>query len=163
MVLRGRPYRNNSIMKLGDIGEGDDALLCITNLTACCRSGGNALGNWYFPNGTIVPSALGVGWDIYTTKDSMVVRMHRRRGGVEGIYCCDIPDTKNVIQTINIGVYSASTGEWSMLFCSTYVQVGEIQARYIMVYGSTPYVGMTPKKNGGNIKSAQMTHSKCLR
>ena len=27
----------------------------------------------------------------------------------------------------------------------------------------TPYVGMTPKKNGGHIKSAQMTRSKCLR
>ena len=33
----------------------------------------------------------------------------------------------------------------------------------IMAYGSTPYVGMTPKKNGGHIKSAQMTRSKCLR
>ena len=32
-----------------------------------------------------------------------------------------------------------------------------------MVYGSTPYVGMAPKKNGGHIKSAQMTRSKCLR
>ena len=31
----------------------------------------------------------------------------------------------------------------------------------IMAYGSTPYVGMTPKKNGGHIKSAQMTCSKC--
>ena len=33
---------------------------------------------------------------------------------------------------------------------------------HIMAYGSTPYVGMTPKKNGGHIKSAQMTRSKCL-
>ena len=31
-----------------------------------------------------------------------------------------------------------------------------------MAYGSTPYVGMTPKKNGGHIKSARMTRSKCL-
>ena len=31
-----------------------------------------------------------------------------------------------------------------------------------MAYSSTPYVGMTPKKNGGHIKSAQMTRSKCL-
>ena len=30
----------------------------------------------------------------------------------------------------------------------------------IMAYGSTPYVGMTPKKNGGHNKSAQMTRSK---
>ena len=27
----------------------------------------------------------------------------------------------------------------------------------IMVYGSTPYVGMTPKENDGHNKSAQMT------
>ena len=33
----------------------------------------------------------------------------------------------------------------------------------IMAYGSTPYVGMAPKKNGGHIKSAQMTCLKCLR
>ena len=32
---------------------------------------------------------------------------------------------------------------------------------YIMAYGSTPYVGMVPKKNGGHIKSAQITRSKC--
>ena len=122
-VLRGRPYRNNSIVTLEDIGKGGDALLCITNLTACCRSGGNALGNWYFPNGTIVPSS-GVGWDIYTTKDYMVIRMNRRRGGVEGNYHCKIPDAMNVIQTIYIGVYSSSTGEWSVLFCSAYVTGG---------------------------------------
>ena len=33
----------------------------------------------------------------------------------------------------------------------------------IMAYGSMPYVGMAPKKNGGHIKSAQRTRSKCLR
>ena len=35
------------------------------------------------------------------------------------------------------------------------VQVSET----VMAYGSTPYVGMTPKKNGGHIESAQMTRS----
>ena len=33
----------------------------------------------------------------------------------------------------------------------------------IMAYGSMPYAGMTPKKNGGHIKLAQMTRSRCLR
>jgi len=31
-----------------------------------------------------------------------------------------------------------------------------------MAYGSMAYVGMALKKNGGHIKSAQMTRSKCL-
>ena len=32
----------------------------------------------------------------------------------------------------------------------------------IVVYGSMPYVGLTPKKNGGHIESAQMTRLKYL-
>ena len=47
-------------------------------------------------------------------RGEMVVRMHRRRDGEEGIYRCVIPDAMNVTQTIYIGVYSASTGEWYM-------------------------------------------------
>ena len=127
-VLRGIPYQNNSIVILEDIGEGVDALLCITNQTACCRESDSgemvsAIGNWYFPNGTKVPSGDNQ-WDFYRTRGQMVVRLNRRRGGVEGIYRCEIPDAMNVIQTIYIGVYSASTGEWSILFCSAYVADG---------------------------------------
>ena len=105
-------------MALEEIGGGTDtALLCMTNQTACCRSpftGENrpTLGNWYFPNGTRVP-AKGGQRDMYRNRDHSVVRMFRRGGGVEGIYRCDIPDSKNVTQTIYIGVYTAdtSTGE----------------------------------------------------
>ena len=113
-VLRGIPYKNNSNVTLEDIGEGPNALLCITNQTACCQpSDGNGfvLGNWFFPNGTRVPSS-GDNWDFHRTRGQMVVRLQRRRGGEEGIYRCVIPDTMNVTQTIYIGVYSASTGEW---------------------------------------------------
>ena len=98
---------------LEDIGEDDDALLCITNYTACCRSddtGRPALGQWFFPNGTRVPSSAHR-WDFFRTRGQMVVHLHRRRGGVEGIYRCEIPDAMNVTQTIYIRVYSASTGE----------------------------------------------------
>ena len=125
-VLRNTTYRNNSIVMLEEIGEGDDALLCITNQTACCRRPhtgemGPAIGNWFFPNGTRVPSDIANGtsgekWDLYRDRGQMVVHMNRRRGGVEGIYRCEIPDAMNVNQTIYIGVYSPSTGEWS--FCS---------------------------------------------
>ena len=109
-------------MTLENIGEGDDALLCMTNLTTCCRppytgENGSALGDWYFPNGTAVSDSSNQS-DFHTTRGQMVVRMNRRRGGVEGIYRCEIPDAINFTQTIYIGVYSASTGEWSILFCS---------------------------------------------
>ena len=104
-------------MTLEDIGENDTALLCMTNLTACCRppytvENGRVLGNWYFPNGTKVPSG-GKQLDFHRTRGQSVVLLNHRRGGVAGIYSCEIPDSMNVTQTIYIGVYTAntSTGE----------------------------------------------------
>ena len=105
-------------MTLEDVGEGDDALLCITNQTACCRPPGSPVGNWFFPNGTTVFSE-GNQSNFYSDRGQMVVRMNRRRGGVEGMYRCEIPDSMNVIQTLYIGVYSISTGEWLIIYCST--------------------------------------------
>ena len=116
-------YQNNSIVILEDIGEYADALLCVTNQTACCRPSAvvSAVGNWFFPNGTRVPSS-GNQWDFYRTRGQMVVGMHRRGGGEEGIYRCEIPDSMNVIQIIYIGMYLASTGKlFCMVICSAYV------------------------------------------
>ena len=109
--FNGTPYQNNSIVILENIGEGGDALLCITSLPICCHhdnTGRPVFGNWFFPNGTKVSSS----GEMFITRGQMVVYMNRRRGGVEGIYHCQIPDTMNVTQTLYIGVYSASTGEW---------------------------------------------------
>ena len=98
--LRGTTYQNNSLVTLEDIGEGGLGLYCI----AVCY--GSGIRNWFFPNGTRVPSEV-VGWDFY----HMYSSIYRRRGGVNGIYHCVIPDAMNVTQTIYIGVYTASTGE----------------------------------------------------
>ena len=46
--LRNTTYQNNSIVIPKDIGGGDNALFCMTNLTACCHgdnNGRSALGN----------------------------------------------------------------------------------------------------------------------
>ena len=96
-----------------------ESLLCVTKLFSCCKAShansSTPLGNWYFPNGTTVPNKSnqrsGEQWDYYVTRGRMVVRMHRRRGGEDGIYRCEIPDSMNVLQTIYIGVYSVTTGE----------------------------------------------------
>ena len=116
MSLRDTTYHNNSLVTLENIGEGDaDALLCVTDNTACCsRSqvpGGGILGDWYYPNETVVRN-IHDGDDFYRNRGQSVVRMHRRRGGVTGIYSCEmIPDTAGVFQTIYIGAYTATTGE----------------------------------------------------
>ena len=121
--LRGTTYQNNSCVALEDIGENDTALLCMTNQTTCCHShytGENesTLGKWFFPNGTrisskIVNNTSGEERHFYSDRGRSWVGLNRRRGGVDGIYHCEIPDSMNVTQTINIGVYTAnsSTGE----------------------------------------------------
>ena len=111
---------------IGDSGDGGDALLCITDQTACCRSsdtpsGMGALGEWFFPNESALPNMLPFlnnlpnPWEFYRNRDQSVVRMNRRRGGVTGIYHCEIPVSVTpsvVYQNIYIGVYKATTGEW---------------------------------------------------
>ena len=130
LSLNGTAYQNNSLVTLENIGDSDTlALLCETDLTACCRSGDtptgiNALGDWFFPNGTAVPNRIidkvnGVNiiWKFYRNRGPSVVRMLRREGGVEGIYRCDIPVSVGrpiAYQNIYIGVYTASNGEWHM-------------------------------------------------
>ena len=119
--FRGTTYQNNSLVTLEEIGEGDDALLCMTDSTMCCSRaqvpGGGILGDWYYPNGTGVPNSLVVDrynydlWEFYRNRGQSVVRLNRRRGGVTGIYCCEIPDINSVTQFIYIGVYTANTGE----------------------------------------------------
>ena len=112
--LNGTTYQNNSLVTLEDIGEKNASLLCMTNLTACCRhpysENGSSLGNWFFPNEARVPSC-NFSSDLYRDRGQMVVRMKRRRGGEEGIYHCKIPDAMNVLQTVYIGMYTANSGE----------------------------------------------------
>ena len=106
-------------MTLEDIGEYDSALLCMTNLTACCSHRYPRywpyVGNWFFPNRSRVPNSYS--WsDYYRTRGEMVVHLNRRRGGEDGIYHCEIPDSMGVFQNIYIGVYSTSSGEWHYLY-----------------------------------------------
>ena len=110
-------------MNLEDIGENDTALLCVTNLTACCEppysgENGSAIVNWFFPDGTTVPSAIAnesSGELLASSSEGgeVVVRLNHREGRWEGIYHCEISTSMNVTQTIYIGVYTAgtSTGE----------------------------------------------------
>ena len=119
ITFKGAVLSNNSLVTLGDIGEGDDALRCTTDNTSCCQPpytqslSQTSLGNWIFPNGSRVPSSGGQ-WDFYRTRGRMVVLLHKRRGEVDGVFYCVVPDKEGNEQTTYIGVYTAGTGEWYM-------------------------------------------------
>ena len=44
-----------------------------------------------------------------------MVRMHRRRGGVTGIYSCKMPDDNAEVQILYIGVYTNNTGKLTFI------------------------------------------------
>ena len=116
--LGGATYQNNSVVALKNIDEGDNVLLCISNQTDSCQHPPTGIvdpgfGSWFFPNGTKVPSVSNQ-WGFYSSRDPGVVGMSRRRGGVTGVFRCEIPVATNVTQTIYIGVYTADAGEWYM-------------------------------------------------
>ena len=48
-------FTNNSAVNLNDIGEGERALLCKTNLISCCRTLPNRFGEFFYPSGDQVP------------------------------------------------------------------------------------------------------------
>ena len=121
LVLNGTVIPNHGLVLLEDIGESDaQSLLCLTNRTDCCQppqSPGGEIGNWFFPNGSQVFNK-GDGWDFYTNRGPSVVRMHRRRGGVTGVYRCKIPNRNGTNIVLYIGVYTNNTGQLTFLHTS---------------------------------------------
>ena len=134
-TFKGEALDNNALVTTEDIGEGDNALRCMTDNTSCCRRpytsslGQQALGNWWFPNGTRVPSS-GVRWDMHRTRGHMVVLLQRRRGGVDGVYSCVVPDKDGIDQSAYIGVYIEGAGEWYMLLCGKELNMLQIKSPY---------------------------------
>ena len=106
-LSNGTQVANHGFLYRGELR--DNPLLCVTpdNITCCssAETGGASLGNWYFPNGTEVPTN-DTGWLFYITRGPGVVQLHRRIGGVSGIYHCVIPNQSGVNQTLYVGLYA---------------------------------------------------------
>ena len=124
-------------MTVDDIGQENDSLVCITDQHSHTENvTWPAIGNWYFPNGTRVPDN-GTQWDFDETRGHMMIPMQRRGDLEDGIYRCEIPDTMNVTQTIYIGVYSASTGEWHIYTytCVTVYTCNRSDGQHVIAFG----------------------------
>ena len=102
LVHDGIVLPNNSFIRRGPIGEGDNALMCVTDYTTeCCTSAGN----WTDERGGAVHQGTpGESEEIgiYVTRGAGVVSLNRIRGGSPGMWRCDIPDSSGVMQSIYI-------------------------------------------------------------
>ena len=127
LTLSGVTLQNNSFLDVNDIpsipineGTGvnsDNVLLCHTDLVECCNSGQEnvavPLGDWYYPNGSIVEfdvrvynSNVPLGPPLFRrNRGQSVVRLWRRKSPSErGQFRCEIPNAANVNQTIYVNI-----------------------------------------------------------
>ncbi|XP_064386377.1 sushi, von Willebrand factor type A, EGF and pentraxin domain-containing protein 1-like isoform X2 [Halichondria panicea] len=98
---------NNVEIQITTIGEdgGLPSLTCHTDLTTCCRSadnnGNGALGQWTYPNGSMVlqyGGSLNAGQQFYILRGGpQLIRLARREATNSltptGSYCCTVPTT----------------------------------------------------------------------
>ena len=109
----------NSLVAIDTIGDTTEtALTCRTNSTICCTgqdnpNSANGLGDWLFPNGTVVTRNQDITDSdtdlLYSVGDTGALRLHRRGSvsGLTGSYCCVIPDNTGVDVT-----FCVQLGKW---------------------------------------------------
>ena len=108
-----------NLSTVGSASDNSDSVVCHTDLSTCCSgSEGGHRGDWYFPNGTVLPFAgdsvpIGEG----RSPQRVVIRRTTATGST-GIYRCDIPtnavhdDTdQSVRDTVYVGLYPADGGK----------------------------------------------------
>ena len=91
-------------MLLSDIGEGSNALFCLTDRTQCCDN--PSVGGWKFPNGSFVTSRSDSAINNINSFSSIRLNREGDVVGPTGIFTCNIPDqTSTTILNLYIGVY----------------------------------------------------------
>ena len=107
LMFHSGPVQNNSVVTTEEIGESEKALICATNLRPCCNSLPNRQGEWYYPNGSLVPPK-NAGHDFYRSRgDDGTVRLNRKNDILSpmAIFYCVIPDSQGISQYLYAGVY----------------------------------------------------------
>ena len=101
-------------MNITDIGTGSAALLCTTTRQACCLSTDGS--HWYFPDGSTVQRSETLPYyrtrTIGATFGGPTVCLNRNpEATTTGVFHCDIPDASGDLQSLYVGIYTATRGE----------------------------------------------------
>ena len=96
------------MVAINGIGEGENALLCVTDKTDCCKPpNGDLQGEFYYPNNTLVRNQASR-HSLYRNRGPHVIRLNRRNDvlspTVFGAYRCEIPDSGGRMQNIYINI-----------------------------------------------------------
>ena len=119
---------NHSYVNLTAVGaatDGSDSVQCHTDLSTCCNNAaGDDRGDWFFPNGTVLPFPNAT-YNIFEGRrmSQRVDLQHRGTGdAISGIYRCTVEtnavNDEDGRETVYAGLY-ASGGEEDVKCSST--------------------------------------------
>ena len=126
---------NHAYVDLTTVGDdistsSGDTVRCQTDLETCCTSiQGIHRGDWYFPDGSVLPFANNPDSDIVIDREAQEVHLRRRNNAMSptGIYRCDIETNAvndNDVDTITgesvyVGLYLPSEGTCAEFPCTS--------------------------------------------
>ena len=104
-------YPNNSVILITEIEEtnatSNNGLQCITDRRPCCAAMGDRAGEWFFPDGGVVPNQGGATTFYRNRGDDGTVNLNRLNSDVmmpTGRFCCVVPDVMNVDHTVCVTI-----------------------------------------------------------
>ena len=112
LSLKGVVYPNNSVILITEIEQtnatSNNGLQCITDRRPCCATVGARAGEWFFPDGSIVPRQADATTFFRRRSDNGTITLNRLNSDVmmpTGRFCCVVPDatSTNVTVCANIG------------------------------------------------------------
>ena len=113
----GQTLADHSYVDISQVGTGSASVQCHTDLSTCCTGAqGSHRGDWYFPNGNMLPFASSL-QDIVENRDAQRLDLRRRNNanGPTGIYRCDIETNavhdNGMRESVYVGLYTSSGGE----------------------------------------------------
>ena len=118
----GQTLADHSYVDISLVGNdgsgGSDTVQCHTDLQSCCSGGqGNHRGDWYFPDGDILP--FPGGGNIVEARQAQRLDLRRTNPTATepiGIYRCDIETVAGVNgdgvrETVYVGLYTSDGGK----------------------------------------------------
>ena len=101
-------YLNNSVILITEIEQTNDTsnngLQCITDRRPCCASAGARAGEWFFPDGSMVPGVAQNPTSFFRNRgDDGTVNLNRLSSDVmmpTGRFCCVVPDATSTDVTL---------------------------------------------------------------
>ena len=96
----------------------------------CCATNPNRAGQWYYPNGTQIPT-LGAATTFYRNRgDGGTVNLNRLNSDVmspTGLFCCVVPDATGVDQTVCVDIGTCIIASHHACRAKHRVAVGSLQ------------------------------------